>query len=162
MLTPFRAFNNIGEGLVALSALKAGGFTPVFQNEHYAYMQSLEMLALGGIIIMLPDAQHEEAHDYMRFLAETTVETGEPVAHKKHEGWLKSSVFAGLVMPFLLPILAPMTFFPVIWLCVVGLILVCLDHIFLRMLGIALLTMSPILLHAQYIALPRMRKSHEP
>ena len=158
-LSVFRRYNNIGDGLVEFSALKAGGFDPVFQNQHYAYAFSLEMLALGGLIILLPDSEADEANEYLTSIKSEPLDDYDPLPEKKYGQWVKASFVGGL--SGLLPMLfLPILFLPSFWLLIAGVILVLIDNALSRICGISLLIIAPILLHARYIALPRMRMKH--
>lgn len=159
-LSVFRRYNNIGDGLVEFSALQAGGFSPVFQNQHYAYTASLEMLALGGLIILLPDSQTHDARNYLTSLKAEPLEDFDPVPEEKYGQWIKASVLGGLSGAVLPMVFLPLLFLPSVLLLLVGIILIFVDNGLVRFCGLSLLVLGLILMHARYIALPRIRKQH--
>ena len=107
-LVIFKRYNNIGEALVAFSALEAGGFHPVFHTYHQAYLNGLEMLALGGVIVSMPTNEVAPANEWLKSTQAIPL-TGDPIERQKYGRW-KTAIFTGLmflVIPLSLPILIP-------------------------------------------------------
>lgn len=157
-LTVFQSYNNIGDGLVAFSALKAGGFDPVFQNVHHAYAASLHMLALGGLIILLPEAQHDEAGEYIATLPDVASKDYDPIQTRSYGQWIKGTVFGTAVFG-VFPL--PLYWLPPLWLGLMGVILIFIDSLIAKSLGVSFMVMSVLTWHAKHIAIPRLRKSYE-
>lgn len=70
---PYKAYTSYGDVMVAYSALKAGGFNPIFQNLNAAQVNMFQALALGGYWIFLPEQEHDEAHDWQTWLRKNPI-----------------------------------------------------------------------------------------
>ena len=130
-LVIFKRFNNVGEALVAFSALESAGFHPSWHTYHQAYVSILEMLALGGFIIELPAHEARDAITWLNKIKANPLPAAEPISFGRFGRW-RTTIFTFMltylwVIPFLV-----------------------------------LLPGLPIILHAKYIAHPKLeRKSDE-
>ena len=64
-LVVFDSYTEIGRGLVVKAELESAGFTPSFENFHYATALPHEMLALGGLKLQIPEEQYEDAQAFI-------------------------------------------------------------------------------------------------
>jgi hypothetical protein len=70
--------------MVAFSALKAGGFNPIFQNLHSAQINMFEALALGGYWIFLPENEQEDARDWQDWLLKNPIKDSGSYIKQRH------------------------------------------------------------------------------
>lgn len=63
--TVFTAFNS-AEAHLTRSRLDAAGFHPVVKNELSALSMDGYSLAAGGILVQVPDAEAEEAREFLK------------------------------------------------------------------------------------------------
>lgn len=146
-----------GEGLAAFSALEAGGFHPNFENYHYATLAMIEMEALGGLKINLPEQEVNDAHEWLSFLRDNPITDFDvierPQFGKAGRGIILSSLNPLALFPWL-----PVLFLPLalLWIATIVAIIVfsLIDH---NGLGIypVLLFFPAMLTHAQYVAGPK-------
>jgi hypothetical protein len=64
LVTVFTAFNS-AEAHLARSRLDAAGFHPVVKNELSALSMDGYSLAAGGILVQVPDAEADEAREFL-------------------------------------------------------------------------------------------------
>jgi len=84
---PYKAYTSYGGVMVAFSALKAGGFNPIFQNLHSAQINMFEALALGGYWIFLPEDEQAEALDWQDWLLKNPIkDSGTSIRKKNYWG----------------------------------------------------------------------------
>lgn len=162
--TIFRRYLKIGEAEVAYSALQAGGFHPSFHNYHHAHYAYLEMIALGGIIVMLPKNEIHDAKEWLSYLQSRPNENYDPIFTQNYTMWKRSSALC-LGMGFLFPL--PILFLPPLLLLIIfSIIFICSLFAASLAFTFALFFLVPtlILTHAHYIALPRIQRNtpHEP
>lgn len=166
-LVNFSTHNNLAEASVNYSCLKAGGFHPNFQNYNHANLVALYILAFGGIILQLPNNEVEGAQAYLAQIREQPLQESDPIIRRKYGMWKRSVLFAclsysigfGSISTALLMVgfifLTPelLCFFAIpfiIWGVMKG-----------QILAIIWLFFPLMLLHAKYIALPKLRQQHD-
>lgn len=102
---PYKAYTSYGDVMVAFSALKAGGFNPIFQNLHSAQINMFEALALGGYWIFLPDDEKDDALEWQRWLSKNPIkDSGTNIVQKQYWGSTivaALSYFYTLVLPLI-------------------------------------------------------------
>lgn len=81
---PYKAYTSYGDVMVAFSALKAGGFNPIFQNLHAAHVNIFEALALGGFWIFLPEQEKADAREWQNWLKKNPIKDSDSTIRKKH------------------------------------------------------------------------------
>ncbi len=64
-LVIFKRYNNIGEALVAFSALESVGFHPNWNNYYHGHNELMAINAYGGNIIQIPSQEYRDAHLYL-------------------------------------------------------------------------------------------------
>jgi len=80
---PYKAYTSYGDVMVAFSALKAGGFNPIFQNLNSAQINMFEALALGGYWIFLPEDEQRAAIEWQNWLLKNPIKDSEASIRKK-------------------------------------------------------------------------------
>ena len=159
-------YNSFGAAYADFSALKASGLHPEFSNYDMAHLHSLAMLAFGGLIIKIDDHERDHAIAVLDLCQrqEMSLEIkDEDILPNRRFGCWKRGTFFGFMALIPLPLLF---FFPkAIYVFIFCFILSGLywvnsdDGIIELFLFISLLMSIPLmLLHAEYIALPRLRK----
>ena len=147
-LVIFKRFNDVGQATIAFSALESAGFHPSWNNFHHAQMANIEMIAFGGMIILLPDTEVPDAKIWLENLQNRPLMDGDEIPEKKKGLWYMITS-----RPLLLLVL---------WLVQMNAIM------FLRgpkplfvLTALAIVPLS-FLLHAKYIAVPKMerRRTH--
>lgn len=101
----FSSHYNYGEALVAFSALEAGGYHPVFGNIHYCTMSFMEMEALGGVQILLPQHEHNDAKTWMTYIVKHPIKDFDPLPYRPYGRWFQVSTASFLAGFALLPLL---------------------------------------------------------
>jgi hypothetical protein len=71
LVTVFTAFNS-AEAHLTRSRLDAAGFHPVIKNELSALTMEGYALAAGGILVQVPDAEADEAKEFLNTSAGAT------------------------------------------------------------------------------------------
>jgi len=149
----FRRYNSLAEGCVVYSALEAGGFHPSFQNYHHAHVAALYLLAFGGIILTLPEQEIESAEQFVKALQSAPIEDFDPIKLRRFGMWKRGTLF-GLTFSIFLPLFfLPPEILLLIWLG---------DFVYnnfqFNLLMSYWLFIPLILLHAKYIAVPKLRE----
>ncbi len=153
----FGRYNNLPEACVIFSVLEAGGFHPTFQNYHHAHIAALELIAFGGIILALPEQEFAEAKNFLDEQQATPITDFDPMKVRRFGMWKRGTIFclsSGLFLPYFF--LAPEVLI-VIWIA------------FFAYTGFQIASLTSfwlfiplMLLHAKYVALPKLRQANEP
>ena len=164
-LVVFGKYYNFGEALVVHASLHAAGYQPSFHNYHHAHMSYLSLIALGGLIILIPDHQLEDARKLTKDLEDQPAQDHDPISFRKFGRW-KRSIFGSFAMVIgLFPLFLFLIFVPARFLILLITILVLILAAFgSSLLGLVLiycylLVPISILLHAEYIAIPKLNRS---
>ena len=156
-LVVFGHYMSIGEALVVNSALQAGGFQPSFHNYHHAYNNFLQMLTLGGLIILIPKQELNEAEKWIQQLRKNSINEATPITSRKYGMWKRASVFTFLSTGLFLPLFL---FIPILFaLTICGFLLFATDIILVHFFPYFALAFffSLMILHIKYIALPKLK-----
>ncbi len=103
----FKRYNNIGEALVAFSALQSAEFRPVWHNYYHAHIAYMQMLAFGGLIILLPASEVQAAKTWLAHLRKNPAQDGDDLPKRKYGMWRHTLSIAAynspaiLLVPFL-------------------------------------------------------------
>lgn len=148
----FGHYNNLPEACVIFSVLQAGGFHPSFQNYHHAHIAALQLLAFGGIILLIPEQELASAKIFLADQQSAPITDFDPITPRRFGMWKRATLF-GLASGIFLPLyfLTPELLF-VIWL--VAMVFNGLDF---DIITVFWAFVPLILLHAKYIALPKLR-----
>ncbi len=103
----FKKYNNISEALVVFSALEAAEFHPSWHNYHHAHIAYMQMLAFGGLIILLPASEVQDAKAWLAYLGENPVQDGDDLPRRKYGMWKHALSIAAYNSPaiFIVPFL---------------------------------------------------------
>ncbi len=150
----FKRYNNLPTACVDFSTLEAGGFHPSFNNYYHAHISALQLIAYGGIIIIIPEQEYHKALAFLKDMQQTPMTDFDPIAPRRFGMWKRGTVFS-LASGIFLPIffLAPELLL-VIWVA-----LFIYDEFHFRAIASFWLFMPLILLHAKYIAVPKLRET---
>lgn len=106
----FQRYMSIGEALVVVSALEAGGYHPVYHNYHHAHNAYLQMMAFGGLIVLIPEQEYEAAQAWIDHIKSVPETEHDPITEHKYGMWKHAySIAAFHSGPALL-------FVPLLWL----------------------------------------------
>jgi len=156
----FRRYNNLPPALVEYSALQSAGFNPSFHNFHHAHNAALELLALGGLIILLPESEIKDARQWIdQRQSENIITDYDPIREAKFGRWKTATFFSlcttmSVFFPLLL--LPAEILFGLVFL--IEIITVVITKEFNIILFAAGLFIPLLLLHAKYIAVPKLRR----
>ncbi len=78
-LVVFNRYNNIGDALIAFSALEAGGLHPSWHNYYHGHNALMEIIALGGCIIQIPAQEFQEARLHIANLQTQEIDDFDPL-----------------------------------------------------------------------------------
>lgn len=151
--------NNPTEAVVLMNELVAGGFNPVIFDYHHGHIAIGNIMALGGFRVMLPEQEIQAARDFVQARREIT--NFDPIPQRYFIDIFRATILS--INP-----LFPMCLLPPIALLILWIGLISLAAFFTNYsvwVGILensyLLCIISILMHAKYVALPRMRNAHE-
>lgn len=143
-LVIFRRFNDVGQAGIVFSALESGGFHPSWNNYHHANLSNIEMIAFGGMIILLPETEVDDAKIWLENLKNQPILEGDEIPEKKKGLW-----YVITSRPLLLLAL---------WLILLNVIVFSggSGPLF-ALTAMAIIPLS-FLLHAKYIAVPKIEE----
>ena len=156
----FTRYNNIGEALADQSCLKAGGFSVEFHNYFHGINDYLSLLAFGGMLLTIPEQEYAEAQLFLKEMKRHPLPADLPVRNRRFGLWGRATVFFGLGNPAI--------FLPIYFLKpdVLLFITIVLHVILFFMFGpVSIVAISfhtfivLILLHAKFVALPKLRQT---
>ena len=150
----FGQYNNLPEACVIFSVLEAGGFHPSFQNYHHAHIAALQLLAFGGIILIIPEQELVSAKKFLTDQQAAPITDFDPIKTRRFGMWKRATLF-GLAFNIFLPLyfLAPELLL-VIWLAAMA-----YNGLDLDIFTITWIFVPILLLHAKYIAVPKLREN---
>ena len=152
----FRNCNSLPEASVLFSCLEAGGFHPTFQNYNHANIAALQIIAFGGIGITIPQQELQEASAYIQFCEDSAIEAIEdfdPIAERRFGKWK-----SGTLLTFASGVFLPYYFLPAELLLFIWISFFAWGGFQIIDIASMDLLFALILLHAKYIALPKLRK----
>lgn len=159
----FGRYNNLPEACVIFSVLEAGGFHPSFQNYHHAHISALQLIAFGGIILTLPEQELRSAKDFLADQQAAPITDFDPIKPRRFGMWKRATLFgfaSGIFLPIMF--LAP-ELLMVIW--IIDMVFWVSDIVDtgleVEIFAGVWVFVPLMLLHAKYIAVPRLRESHE-
>jgi hypothetical protein len=164
-LVILKRYNNVGEALVAFSSLQAGGFNPSFHNYHHAHIAYLEMLAFGGLILLIPEQEYEHALTFVNSARAVEPLEFDPLPVRKYGRWKFALLFSMGAQGGLTIFLAMCIFIRFKFILLIALMLGVADLAFggrpSELLVWFILFLFPVamLLHAEYVAVPRLQRS---
>ena len=149
----FKRYNNLPAACVDFSTLEAGGFHPSFNNYHHAHVSALQLIAYGGIIIVIPEQEYRDAKSFLTDMQKTPLTDFDPIKPRRFGMWKRATAF-GLSFGIFLPIyfLTPELLL-IIWFGAMVYNGVEFDILTTIWAFIPLM-----LLHAKYIAVPKLRE----
>lgn len=150
----FKRYNNLPAACVDFSTLEAGGFHPSFNNYHHAHVSALQLIAYGGIIIIIPQQEYLEALIFLDEMQKSPLTDFDPIEPRRFGMWKRGTMFSlasGIFLPafFLAPELLLIT-----WIA-----LFIYDGFHFRAIASFWLFMPLMLLHAKHVAIPKLRES---
>ena len=104
----FKRYNNIGEALVAFSALESAEFHPSWHNYNHAHIAYMQMLAFGGLIILVPSSELVDAKLWIRQLQQNPKQDGDNLPTRKYGMWRHNFSIIGFNSPAII-------FVPALW-----------------------------------------------
>ncbi|GEM_PF-5081580 len=107
-LVIFRKYLEIGEALIAFSALESAGFHPSWHNYHHAHIAYMKMIAFGGLIIMMPETEIGPARAWLRDVRQAPQIEGDDIPERKYGMWRNTFTIAAFSGPAAL-------FIPFVW-----------------------------------------------
>ena len=164
-LVILKRYNNVGEALVAFSSLQAGGFNPFFHNYHHAHIAYMEMLAFGGLILLIPEQEYEYALIFVNSARAVEPLEFDPLPVRKYGRWKSTLLFLVGARGFLVILAAMYIFIRPKYLLLIALLIGAAglaqggrpSEILLWF--IIFLFPVAILLHAEYVAVPRLQRN---
>ena len=147
-------YDDWGQALVATSCLESYGLTPFLPNSEQLRLNPFKILAFGGIRIYVPRQELEFATHILTTQDAFEITDYEPVKPRIWRRKLKALLFSYHPV-FSLAIFIPARYILLIW------ILVGILGGFLLWAWWASLFFISIFLHAEYIAVPALRKRKE-
>lgn len=162
----FRRYGTFPDAMVDFSLLKAHGYTPIFNNYHHASLDFFLMEALGGLIIMLPEQDIEEAKALIESSIPIPEEEYEPVKPDKKNRF-KSAIF--MVLHLFSPLWLFLFLPPLLIIVLAAVSLIFMVPVFIGAEAngkIAIVSIYALVVgwaalqsHAKYIALPRLKQA---
>jgi len=155
---------NLAEMAVLKSELDAAGIYNFIQTYHHGTINALALIALGGQRMLIEESDVDFAKDFIK--AREGIQDYDALPVRKFGQWKRATVF-GLAFGMFLPIY----FLRSIWLLALSLILILFCLLLLppsyNDLARTFLVMASgfgmfglLLCHAEYVALPRIRKQN--
>ena len=148
--------NNPANAMVIFSLLENGGFHPMFQNYHHGYIAIGYLGALGGINIMLPEQEVDDAKSFVSSVKE--IEDFDPLPDPLVRDIVQASIIT--VNPFFFVYhLSPIIQFIAFWM-LVGFEVLFFSISFSMAIITNLVSIFYILMiaHAKYVAVPKLRQ----
>ncbi|MEP3889752.1 MAG: hypothetical protein ABJN69_04745 [Hellea sp.] len=157
----FGQYNNLPEACVIFSVLEAGGFHPSFQNYHHAHIAALQLMAFGGIILLIPEQELLSAKKFLTDQQSAPITDFDPIRPRRFGMWKRATLFglaSGIFLPMLF--LAP-ELLMIIWLIDMGFSIldVVQNGLDITMLTGVWVFVPLMLLHAKHIAVPKLRET---
>ena len=164
-----RRYNNFAPAFADYSALQASGLHPQFSNYHIAHLKSLNMIIYGGLIMRIDARERDHAIAILQACERGEMsldfDKADELPHRRFGRWKRGTIF-GLLSYLAVPL--PMFFPKAKYVFIFFLVMSGLywanggDDIIETILFIGTLLAIPLmLLHAEYVALPRLRQNNK-
>ena len=140
---------------MTFSALRSGGFHPLLAEYTHANNAAFYILALGGIRVLLPEHEIDDAKAWMAYLRSQALPAETGIKPRKYGRWIRGTVLFSSTFNFLPILFIPPLILYALWFCVVIVEILFTGEAWGTFFaGFFVL----LLLHAKYIAGPKLIK----